>query len=290
METVSTDSDGALSAELEVRPILAEQGLEYGTPVGLKAVMKWDVGYPTPSAQLRITVSALIQTVLMALMATTVGALLALPLSLLGARNIMPRNLAGNAVYYVTRTFMNVLRSIEPLILAVFFAVWVGYGVPFAGVLAITLVTVANLGKLFSESVESIDPGPLEAVSATGANRLQVVVFAVLPQIIPPYLSFGIYQWDINVRISTVIGFVGGGGIGFVLRRWMNLMDWRAAAVAILGIVIVVSTMDFLSGIVRERMRYRRAGDDRLEPAGIDPQTLLLMEGTRDRDLTSRPG
>jgi phosphonate transport system permease protein len=277
---VTVDDGGILEAEIEVRPILEEQALEFGAPVGLVANLSWDVGYPMPSTQLRITLSALIQTVLMALMATTVGALVAIPLSLLGARNIMPRNLLGNAVYYLTRTFMNVLRSVEPLILAAIFAAWVGYGIPFAGVMAITLVTIANLGKLFSEAVESIDPGPLEAVYATGANKLQVIVFGVLPQMIPPFLSFGIYQWDINVRISTVIGFVGGGGIGFVLRRWMNLTDWRAAAVAILGIVVVVSTMDFLSGLVRARIRHRKGGeDDMLEAAAEDPYTTVAIEG-----------
>jgi len=190
----------------------------------------------------------------MALMATTFGAALALPVSLLGARNMMPRTALGNTVYYGTRTVMNLLRAIEPLILAAIFASWVGYGTPFAGVLALTIVTLANLGKLFSEAVEHIETGPLEAIEATGASRPQVVHTAVVPQVIPPFLAFGIYHWDINVRISTVIGFVGGGGIGFVLREWMNRLQWSWAAVAIIGIVIVVTAMDYLSLKVRERL------------------------------------
>ncbi|MFN2115267.1 MAG: phosphonate ABC transporter, permease protein PhnE [Anaerolineae bacterium] len=295
VEAAVTDADGALEAELEVRPILAGGGATDGSAtVALKAEISWPVGYPRPSEQLRVTIGALIQTVLMALMATTAGAVIALPLGLLGARNIMPSGLAGDAVYYGTRTALNVLRSIEPLILAAVFAAWVGYGVPFAGVLAITLVTVANLGKLFSEAVEDIDPGPLDAIEATGAGRLQSVVYAVLPQIIPPYLSFGIYQWDINVRISTVIGFVGGGGIGLVLQRWMNLTDWRAASVAILGIVVVVSVMDFVSGLVRERVRVGSAGAraGAADLLATDPPTLMLSATTTDLggDGLPRPG
>jgi phosphonate transport system permease protein len=155
-------------------------------------------------------------------------------------------------VYYFTRTVFNVLRSIEPLIMAIVFVVWVGIG-PFAGALALALHTIAALAKLYSEQVESISEGPLEAVRATGANRLQNVVYAVVPQIIPPYISFTMYRWDINVRMSTIIGFVGGGGIGFLLQQNINLLDYRAAAAQILAIAIVVAAMDWLSSRIRAR-------------------------------------
>ena len=95
--------------------------------------------------------------------------------------------------------------------MAIIFVVWVGIG-PFAGALALSLHTVAALAKLYSEQVESIMEGPIEAVKATGANQLQTIVYAVVPQIIPPYISFTMYRWDINVRMSTIIGFAGGGG------------------------------------------------------------------------------
>lgn len=121
-------------------------------------------------------------------------------------------------------------------------------------VLALVVVTVANLGKLFSEAVENVDSGPLEAIEATGAGRLQTIVYGVVPQVVPPFLAFGIYHWDINVRISTVIGFVGGGGIGFVLREWMNQLQWGWASVAVIGIVVVVASMDALSVRLRERL------------------------------------
>ncbi len=246
--------DGALETEVEVRPLLAQRGREASAPIQLEARATQEVGPPRPSPTVDTTVDKLILTIMMALIATTLGAILALPVSLMAARNLMPPNAVGNAAYYASRTLLNVQRSIEPIILASLFAVWVGFGSPFAGILALTIVTLANLGKLFSEAVENIDPGPLEAVRATGANGLQVIVYGVIPQIIPPFLSFGIYQWDINVRISTVIGFVGGGGIGYELYVWMKKIEWGRASVAILGIVLVVSTMDFISARVRQRL------------------------------------
>lgn len=158
----------------------------------------------------------------------------------------------GLAVYYLARTVFNALRALEPLILAIVFVVWVGIG-PFAGALALALHTVAALAKLYSEQVESIAEGPMEAIRATGANRLQNVVYGVVPQVIPPYISFTMYRWDINVRMSTIIGFVGGGGIGFLLQQNINLLDYRAAAAQILAIAIVVASMDWLSSRIRAR-------------------------------------
>jgi phosphonate transport system permease protein len=136
--------------------------------------------------------------------------------------------------------------------MAIVFVVWVGLG-PFAGALALALHTIAALAKLYSEQVESISPGPLEAIRATGATRLQTVVYAVVPQVIPPYISFTMYRWDINVRMSTIIGFVGGGGIGLLLQQNINLLNYRGAAAQILAIALVVAAMDALSSKIRER-------------------------------------
>ena len=158
----------------------------------------------------------------------------------------------GIILYGIIRTILNGTRSVEALVMAIVFVAWVGLG-PFAGALALGLHTVAALAKLYSEQVESILEGPLEAVTATGANRLQTIVFAVVPQIIPPYISFTMYRWDINVRMSTIIGFVGGGGIGFVLQQNINLLNYRAASVNMLAIAIVVATMDYISSNLRER-------------------------------------
>jgi phosphonate ABC transporter permease subunit PhnE len=158
----------------------------------------------------------------------------------------------GNSIYYLTRTVLNAIRSVEPLIMAIVAVIWVGIG-PFAGVIALAVHTIAALGKLYSEQVESIMPGPIEAITATGANRLQMIVYAVIPQIIPPYISFTMYRWDINVRMSTIIGFAGGGGIGFLLQQNINLLNYRAASAQMLAIAIVVATMDYVSSALRER-------------------------------------
>jgi phosphonate ABC transporter permease subunit PhnE len=158
----------------------------------------------------------------------------------------------GLVVYNFTRTLLNVMRAVEPLIMVIVIAVWVGIG-PFAGVLALSLHTVAALGKLFSEHVETISAGPMEAVTATGATRLQMIIYAVVPQIVPTYVSLTMYRWDINVRMSTIIGFAGGGGIGFLLQQNANLLNYRAASAQILAIALVVTAMDYLSTYLRQK-------------------------------------
>jgi phosphonate ABC transporter permease subunit PhnE len=179
-----------------------------------------------------------------------VGAILGLLLALFTrAKATLP---TGMVIYSITRTILNALRSVEALVMAIVFVIAVGIG-PFAGVMALGLHTIVSLAKLYSEQVESISAGPLEAVEATGANRLQTIIYAVIPQIVPPYISYTMYRWDINVRMSTIIGFVGGGGIGFLLQQNINLLNYRAASAQMLAIAIVVASMDYLSSVLREK-------------------------------------
>jgi len=206
-----------------------------------------------PSNTLRLTLFRMVETIFLALMGTTMAVVLAVPLSFLGAKNLMSRSPLSMSVYYLIRTVFNIMRSIEPLIMAIVFAVWVGIG-PFAGVLALGVHSIASLGKLYSEQIESIDPGPIEAITATGASMLQIVRYAVVPQIVPPFIAFTIYRWDINIRMSTVIGFVGGGGLGFLLFQYINLLQWRHAATALWAITLVVAVMDYMSAKVREKV------------------------------------
>lgn len=159
----------------------------------------------------------------------------------------------GAFIYTVTRLTLNIVRSIEPLIWAVMGVIWVGPG-PFAGFIALSLHSVAALGKLYSEAIESINPGPIEALQATGANRLQTIMYAVVPQVLPPFTSFTLYRWDINVRMSTVIGLVGGGGIGFLLIQWIRQFQYHQAGIAVWLITITVAALDFISASIRERM------------------------------------
>lgn len=210
--------------------------------------------FATPDVLLKDSIgSALVETIFMALLATLLGLAIALPISFLGARNLMGKGPLGWAIYTVTRVFFNVFRSVEVLIWAIIFAVWVSFG-PFAGVIALAIHTVAALGKLFSEQVESIDSGPVEAMTAVGARPWQVIIYGIIPQIIPSFTAFTMYRWDINVRMSTVIGLVGGGGIGRILFYYQNELEWEKVGTVVIAIVAVVWAMDYISGRVRERI------------------------------------
>jgi phosphonate transport system permease protein len=120
--------------------------------------------------------------------------------------------------------------------------------------LAMLLHTVAALAKLYSEQVESIDPGLVEAVESTGAHPIQVVFYGVVPQVLLPFLAFTIYRWDSNVRMATVIGLVGGGGIGTLLMQYQGLARWQEVGMIVLLIAAVVWVMDYLSARIREML------------------------------------
>lgn len=193
------------------------------------------------------------ETILLALMGTVFGVLFSAPLSFLGARNLMFGSALGRAVYWVVRLMFTITRSIEVLILGVIMVVIVGVG-SYAGVLAIVVHSIGSLGKLYSEVIEGIEPGPVEAITATGADRLSTVVYGVVPQVIPSFLAVTIYWWDHNVRISTVLGLVGGGGIGYLLIQYMNLLQFNQAATVLWLIVLVVTAMDYASAAIRARL------------------------------------
>ena len=246
----TTDLSGHFESAVSVRPIVAAQE---GRASQLQAEVSSVVGDLTPSPALLETIDASILTLFMALIATSLAAVAAVPISFLAASNITRHGGIGSVVYYLARSYLNVTRTFEPLVLATIFGLWVGFG-PFAGVLALTVFTVGSLGKLFSEAVESIDPGLIEAVSASGASRLQIIQYAVVPQIIPEFASFSVYHWDINVRISTIIGFVGGGGIGFLLNQNLRTFSYHKVGTALWAIVIIVSLLDLFSAQVRKRV------------------------------------
>ncbi len=247
--TFKADDKGNFSAQATV----PEDPTQIVTtfPNTISVSQTWDVGNSYPSSTFLEVRDKIIETIFLALMGTTFAIIISIPLSFLAARNLMAHSLVGNTIYIVARTILNLLRSVEVLIMAIIFVAAVGIG-PFAGVLALSLHSIASLGKLYSEAIESIDPGPIEAITATGANRLQVILYAVVPQFIPQFISFTLYRWDINVRMSTVIGFVGGGGIGFILIQYINLLKWNQAGTAIWAIAIVVIAMDWASAKIRQ--------------------------------------
>lgn len=194
---------------------------------------------------------AIIETIYIALLATLISIPPTLLLSFFTARNLMKDNKIAFAIYYILRVILNFIRSIEPLIWAIIFSVWVGIG-PYAGMIALLVHTIASNAKLYSEAIENIEEGPVEAISAAGANKVQVVWYAVVPQIVLPFLSFTIYRWDINVRMATIIGLVGGGGIGTMLMQYQGLGRWHEVGLIVLMIAFVVWVMDYISAKIRE--------------------------------------
>jgi phosphonate transport system permease protein len=250
----TTDDTGAFAWETKVHPLM-EVDPNAGYPAPGQVVVTWKeyTGGLRLSEAFKEVVNQSLITLLMALLATTLGSFFAIPLSFLAARNIMGSRLIGQAVYFASRTIFNLWRSVEPMILVVICVAWVGLG-PFAGVLALAINNIPNLGKLFSETIEEIETGPVEAITATGANKPQILSFAIIPQLVPKFLAFILYQWDINIRMSTVIGFVGGGGIGQWFRLQVGHNQYAAAGMAVWAIVIMVWTMDYLSAKARERL------------------------------------
>ena len=195
----------------------------------------------------------LIETIAIGLLATIFSILLAIPLSFLAAHNIMSRVPGGMVIYYAMRTFFNIVRAVDTIIWGLIVIVWVGLGT-FAGIIALTIHSVAALGKLYSEEIEHIDAGPVEAVTATGANLVQVIRYAVVPQIIPPFLAYTLLRWDINMRAATIVGFVAGGGIGFFVVETIRKGAFTQYAAALWAIAVVIIIVDFISARWRARI------------------------------------
>lgn len=198
-------------------------------------------------------VAPALETVQIAIWGTLLGVLPAIPLAFLAARNLQRRGW----IYGATRQFLNVTRSINELILALVFVSAVGLG-PFPGVLALALHGAGMLGKFFAEAIEEIDAGPLEALRATGARPLQVIVFGVVPQVITAWIAVVLYRFEVNLRSATVLGMVGAGGLGFELVSSLKLFKYPQAATCILVITAMVIAADTLSS--RLRLAIQRGG------------------------------
>jgi phosphonate transport system permease protein len=222
-------------------------------PVRLARGLPWllDIVRRMLPPDLRVLPSALAgawMTMEIALLGTVFAAVLALPLGFLSARNV-----ASARVFYPARTVLNFFRSVDTLVYALIFVAAVGLG-PFPGVLAVIAYTTTSLAKLYSEAIEGIEPGPVDAITATGATHLQVLRFGVLPQVLPLFLSYVLYRLETNIRAATVLGFVGAGGIGFYLQTYLRLIDYPAASTVLLVTVAMVMVVDTLSSRLRDRL------------------------------------
>ena len=179
-----------------------------------------------------------LDTALMATLGTLAGAVLALPVAWLGARNVTP---AGGASYLLARGLMTISRSVHEIVWALLFVAAAGLG-SLAGVLALAVRSVGFVSKTVAEAIEDVDPGPVEAMRAVGATRLQVLRYAILPQVVPVVLGNLVFEWDINVRRATIMGLVGAGGLGLALFRQMAASSSggiSAVVVVILALILV---------------------------------------------------
>jgi phosphonate transport system permease protein len=181
-----------------------------------------------------------------ALWGTTLAALLALPLAFLAARNLTPHPLA----YALARAVLNAQRGVSEMVFALLFVAAVGLGA-FPGVLALAVHSAGVLGKFYAEAMENVEPGPLEALAATGAGRLQTVAFAVWPQVLPEVVTYTLYRWESDVRAAFVLGIVGAGGLGFELQMALRLFKYEQALTILVVIVLVVTAIDRLASRIR---------------------------------------
>lgn len=193
-------------------------------------------------------IGALWESVSIAWLGTIIAAIFAIPLSFLAAENLV-----GRPIAWSMRQVFNLLRAVPEVILAIALIPIFGL-TPMAGVLAIGIGSIGTLGKLFYEIAEGIQPGPIEALDATGANRLQRLRWGVLPQLLPEYASFVLYRFEVNIRASAVMGLIGAGGIGNDVAQALRFKEFGTAGLGLVIIIVGTIAIDYLSGLVRKRI------------------------------------
>ncbi len=192
---------------------------------------------------------AMLDTIRMAVVGTTIGAVLAIPFAVLCASNVV-RNVW---VFYPVRMVLNLIRTIPDLLLASLFVAVFGLGLV-SGILALSVFSIGLVAKLTYEAIESIDNGPLEAMTAVGANRMQWIAFGVVPQVIANYISYVLYTFEVNVRAAAILGLVGAGGIGHYYEVTLGFLQYDRTNAIIIFTLVVVLLIDFISTKVRERL------------------------------------
>jgi phosphonate transport system permease protein len=192
----------------------------------------------------------LLDTLAMSVAGTALTILLSLPLALLAAPNTAPHPL----LMRITRTLLAACRSVPEIILGILFVAAVGFGA-LPGVLALALHSAGMVGKFYAEAIEHVDPKPLEAATAAGASRFQVIVHAVLPQVLPQLADITIYRWEYHFRASAVLGIVGAGGIGFELMAALRLIRYDQVSAILLTILACVVVVDGLGAALRRRLK-----------------------------------
>lgn len=202
-----------------------------------------------PGGYLLHVVMLMLQTIEMAFWGTVLAITIAIPLGFFGARNYAPMSY----LYHLSRTISSFLRAMPELIIALFLVLAYGFG-PIAGVLALGLHTAGFLGKFFAEDIENADKGPQEALQSTGANRLKVLTYTVLPQVAPSYMAYVQYILERNIRTATILGIVGAGGIGQELKGRFEMFNFGHVATIMAVILVTVVLLEYLTGTLRKRM------------------------------------
>jgi len=202
--------------------------------------------FPPNFRQWRLYVDEMVVTLQIALWGTALAVVTAVPMAFLASANIVPW-----WIYQPVRRLMDACRAINEMVFAMLFVVAVGLG-PFAGVLALWIHTSGILAKLFSEAVEAIDPQPVEGIRSTGASALHEIVYGVIPQVIPLWISFTLYRFESNVRSASVVGMVGAGGIGVVLWEIIRGFQYAETCAVMLIIIVTVSIIDLVSARIRQ--------------------------------------
>ncbi len=191
-----------------------------------------------------------LETLLIAFLGTLIGVLLCLPVIWFGARNITP---LGRFSYLLSRMMMTVSRSVHEIVWALFFVAVVGLGA-LAGIIAVAFRSVGFIAKMSAEAIENIDPRPVEAIQATGAGSFQVLRYAILPQVLPQIISVIMFEWEINIRRSAVLGLVGAGGLGLVFFRQLNTFNYHGVTSVIIMILIIILIGETASHAIRRRL------------------------------------
>jgi phosphonate transport system permease protein len=204
---------------------------------------------PPDFTQLQLVWWPALETVDIAIFGTLGGVILALPLAILAAINVTP----ARYLYYAARGVIGFARAVPDLVWALLFVTAVGLG-PFPGALALSVHSIGMLGRLFAETIEHMDMAPIDALTLTGARRMQVFSHGVIPSILPSLLGIALYRLDENIRSSLVLGFVGAGGIGFELLSAMSLFQYRLVSLYLIVTFVIVIAAERLSALIRARL------------------------------------
>lgn len=252
-------------------PLIANPALRWGLTLAIIAYLIWGIGdlefdleriarglpkagdmlaqmMPPDFARWQLLLDGLVESLQMAIVATAAGAVVSIPIGLGAAVNVAP-----GPIYYLARAYVGLSRTFPEVLIAIFFVKAFGFGV-FAGVLTLFIASTGFVGKLLAEEIEAIDPGQVDAIRATGAGPGKILLFGILPQVMPRYIGLCIYRLDINLRESTILGIVGAGGVGAVLYNSFARYEYDFSAAILLAIIAVVLVAEWASGVARARI------------------------------------